>query len=216
MAQTRKRRPYTPRLPPGERRAQLLDAALVIIARDGYAGISIDAIAREAGVTRPVVYGVFDGLGDLLYALLDRTEQRALTQLMSALPGDLDAPDAQDALGGRRAAEMIVGVVRRLVETVKADPLTWRPILLAPDGTPAEVRERIERDRDVVRRRFQALLELALATRPESAAIDAELTGHALLAVAEYFGRMIVAEPETFDGERLARAVASLLSAFSI
>ena len=42
---------------------QLLDAALEVIARDGYAGVSIDAIAREAGVTRPVVYGVFDGLG---------------------------------------------------------------------------------------------------------------------------------------------------------
>jgi AcrR family transcriptional regulator len=203
----RKRRPYTPRLPPQERRAQLLDAALAIIARDGYAGVSIDAIAREAGVTRPVVYGVFDGLGDLLYALLDRTEERALTQLLSVLPDDV---------GDGSSAELIAVVARGLVETVKADPLTWRPILLAPEGTPADVRERIDRDRELVRRRFQALLELAASARPGLRSLDAELAAHALIGVAEYFGRMIVAEPEAFDGERLAHAVESLVAALGI
>ena len=33
-----------------------------------------------------IVNGVFDGLGPLLYALLDRQEKRALRQLMSAMP----------------------------------------------------------------------------------------------------------------------------------
>src|SRR5581483_8089169 len=140
-----KRRPYTPRLPPDERRAQLLDAALAIIAREGYAGISIDAIAREAGVTRPVVYGVFDGLGDLLYALLDRTEERAVSQLLGTLP---------ENVGDGPSAELIVQIVRGMVDAVKADPLTWRPILLAPEGTPAAVQERIARDRDLMRKRF--------------------------------------------------------------
>src|ERR1041385_3732886 len=40
----RRRRPYAPRMPREQRRTQLLDSALAIIARDGYAGISIDAI----------------------------------------------------------------------------------------------------------------------------------------------------------------------------
>jgi len=75
-----------------ERREQLLDAALTIIDRDGYDGVSIDAIAREAGVTRPVVYGAYDGLGPLLTALLDRQQERALAQLFAALP--LGADDA--------------------------------------------------------------------------------------------------------------------------
>jgi AcrR family transcriptional regulator len=204
---SRKRRPYTPRLPPAERRTQLLDAALAIIARDGYAGVSIDAIAREAGVTRPVVYGVFDGLGDLLYALLDRTEERALTQLMSVVPDDL---------GTEPPRELITRVVRALAEIVKADPLTWRPILLAPEGTPADVRERIEGDREVVRRRFRALLELGLAVRPGLPPIDADLTAHALLGIAEYFGRMIVFEADGFDTERLVSAVDALIAAFGI
>jgi AcrR family transcriptional regulator len=202
-----RRRPYTPRLPPDERRAQLLDAALAIIARDGYAGVSIDAIAKEAGVTRPVVYGVFDRLGDLLYALLDRTEERALSQLLGALPEDVAAGATGD---------VIVRTVRGMVDAVKADPLTWRPILLAPEGTPAAVQERIARDRDVMRIRFEALLKMAIAGRPGFDTLDTGMVAHALIGVAEYFGRLIVAEPETFDTERLTNAVRSLVDALKL
>lgn len=202
-----KRRPYTPRLPPDERRTQLLDAALAIIARDGYAGVSIDAIAKEAGVTRPVVYGVFDGLGSLLYALLDRTEERALSQLLGALPEDI---------GDGARGDVIVRIVRGMVDAVKADPLTWRPILLAPEGTPPAVQERIARDRDLMRERFEALMKMAIAERPGAEQIDTGMAAHALIGVAEYFGRLIVTDPDAFDTERLTLAVGSLLDALEI
>jgi hypothetical protein len=39
------------------------------------------------------------------------------------------------------------------------------------------------------------------------------MTAHALIGVAEYFGRMIVEDPESFDGERLVRSIQSLLAA---
>ncbi|NHA01077.1 TetR family transcriptional regulator [Nocardioides sp. W3-2-3] len=60
----------------------MLDAALRIIDRDGYDRVSIDAVAKEAGVTRPVVYGAYDGLGPLLMALLERQQKRALGQAL--------------------------------------------------------------------------------------------------------------------------------------
>jgi len=187
---------------PEARREQLLDAAITIIARDGYGGISIDAIAKEASVTRPVVYGVFDGLLELLYALLDRQERRALTQLLEALPTDvgLSDPDAY-----------LVAAIRRLVDVVTNDPQTWRPILLTADGTPAEVRVRIASDREVVRARIEFLLNAGLALRggPE---IDTELASHALIAMAEYFGRMLIERPDAIDAERLVSAVESLLA----
>ncbi|HUE26487.1 MAG TPA: helix-turn-helix domain-containing protein, partial [Solirubrobacteraceae bacterium] len=62
------RRRYAPRMPPAERREQLIDAALDVILRHGYGGVSIEAIARTAGVTRPVVYDHFPNLGRLLQA----------------------------------------------------------------------------------------------------------------------------------------------------
>ncbi len=74
-AETRKRRAYAPRVPPEQRREQLLDAALRLISRDGYAGLTIEAIAAEAGVTKPVVYGAYAKLPDLLGELLDRTRR---------------------------------------------------------------------------------------------------------------------------------------------
>ncbi|RZI90634.1 MAG: TetR/AcrR family transcriptional regulator, partial [Microbacterium sp.] len=53
------RRPYAARVSVDVRRDQLMDAALTILVRDGYQAVSIESIAKEAGVTRPVVYGVF-------------------------------------------------------------------------------------------------------------------------------------------------------------
>ena len=136
------RRPYAPRVPLETRREQLLDAALAVIVRDGYAGVSIDAIAKQAGVTRPVVYGAFDDLGTLLGSLLDRQQLRALTQLAEVFPDEL--PDGEpDAF--------LLATVRALIGRVLADPDTWRPILVAGDGTPAVVRDRIDGDRDRIR-----------------------------------------------------------------
>ena len=87
---TRKRRAYSPRMPAATRREQLMDAALDVIVRDGYRAVSVEAIVREVGVTRPVFYNVFDSLDQLLSTLLDRQEQRALAQLAATieLPAD--------------------------------------------------------------------------------------------------------------------------------
>jgi len=56
-ATARRNRPYAPRLLPEQRREQLLDVVLDVIDTDGVASVSMDAVARRAGVTRPVVYG---------------------------------------------------------------------------------------------------------------------------------------------------------------
>jgi AcrR family transcriptional regulator len=188
---------------PGDRRRQLLDAALRIIIRDGYGAVSIEAIAREVDVSRPVIYGAFDGLGALLGALLDRQERRALAQLAAALPA---VP-----AGDRDADGVIVGAVRSFVEVVAGDPDTWRPILLQPEGTPAVVRERVDRDRERVRRQLEQLLAWWLGERGAGDGVDTELASHLLLAVGEYGGRLVLGEPERFSAERLAGFVEALL-----
>src|ERR1700726_4794746 len=85
-AQTRRR--YAPRMPPAQRREQLIDAALDVILEEGYSGVSIEAIARTAGVTRPVIYDHFPNLGRLLHALIAREERYALDQLEQVVPDD--------------------------------------------------------------------------------------------------------------------------------
>ena len=201
----RKRRPYAARVPADVRREQLLDAALLVIVRDGYDAISIDAIAREVGVTRPVVYGVFDGLGPLLGALLDRQQARALAQLGAALP---QQPDLADLEG------VVVETARRLIDQVRSDPMTWQPILLAPHNVPEAVRDRIAADREDVVVRLAGMIELGGLLRGH-AGLDAEILAHALVAILEHFGRLLLTEPDRFDTDRLVGAVAGVLRALA-
>jgi AcrR family transcriptional regulator len=62
-------------MPADRRREHLIDAALDVILRQGYGGVSIEAVARAAGVTRPVIYDHFANLGRLLQALVEREER---------------------------------------------------------------------------------------------------------------------------------------------
>ena len=73
--------PMATRMQAGERREQLLDATKTIVAERGFHAVSIEAVAREAGITRPIVYGHFNDLPGLLEALVERETARALGQL---------------------------------------------------------------------------------------------------------------------------------------
>lgn len=199
----RRRRPYAARVSTAERRTQLLDAAITVIVRDGYAKVSIEAIALEASVTRPVVYGVFDGLGDLLTTLLDRQQMRAMEQLAPLLVAN-SAPGAEQDV-------RVLDMVRALAEAVKSDPETWRPILLAPQGTPEAVRLRIASDRQRVREQIAAILGFSLEDRAGSA--DVDVLAHAVMAVLEHFGQLLLEEPDLFTVERLVTTVKAVLSA---
>ena len=65
-------------LGPERRRPEVLDAALELFLEHGYDGTSMQAVADEAGVTKPVVYACFAGKDELFRALLAREEQRIL------------------------------------------------------------------------------------------------------------------------------------------
>ena len=65
------------RFSPEKRRSLILDCAADIVAREGVAQISMEAIGREAGVSKSLVYNYFDNLTLLLRELLER-ELRSL------------------------------------------------------------------------------------------------------------------------------------------
>lgn len=192
-------------MPPQQRKQQLLDAALEVILRDGYDKLSVGAIARTAEVTRPVVYGAYDGLRPLLLALLDRQQARALAQLAEVMPDEADLTETDT---------FILRTVSGLIDKVSADPLTWRPILLPPEGAPREVRERIEADRQRLLEQVTTLIRAGLGER--GAQLDAELASHATVALLEHFGKLVLSRPDDFTRERLLSGVRALLAAFGI
>jgi AcrR family transcriptional regulator len=80
------------RLPPAERREQLIDAALSIAARDGYEKLAFEAVANQAGVTRNLVYHYFPGGRQ---ELLEAAVHRAGEQLSSDWITDPKVPLAE-------------------------------------------------------------------------------------------------------------------------
>lgn len=68
-------------------REHVLDAAERVIRRDG-AGSSLEAVAVEAGVTKPIVYDRVGGRADLADALAERLADRMVLATRTALAGE--------------------------------------------------------------------------------------------------------------------------------
>src|ERR1700753_4008751 len=62
-----------------ERRAQLLDVGRKLFAERGLDGTSIEEIAAQAGVSKPVVYEHFGGKEGLYAVVVDREVERLTT-----------------------------------------------------------------------------------------------------------------------------------------
>jgi AcrR family transcriptional regulator len=191
------------RLSGAERREQILDATLALAAGAGFQAISIDAVAREAGITRPIVYGHFTDLRGLLNALTDRERARALAQLAQVVPAQLDP---------RPAREIAVAALRGYLEAVAAEPLTWRLVLMPVEGSPAVLRGRVADDREAIRRQIVRLLSAGLEREGITAPVDVELAAHAVQAYAEEAARLVLTDPKRYPVERLV-AFADLLLA---
>jgi AcrR family transcriptional regulator len=179
-------------MPAEARREQLLDVAKALVVERGFHSVSIEAVAREAGITRPIVYGHFRDLTGLLEALVAREGQRALAQLGAVLPSALAEADPRErlvlALGG-------------YLEAVRADPDTWRLVLMPQEGAPRLLHDEIARGRAAV------VAQLAGALGPGAGAAaqtpDPELTARLLSAVADEAARLLLAEPDRYPAARI-------------
>ena len=200
------RRRYAPRMPPEQRREQLVDAALSVILEQGYGGVSIEAIARAAGVTRPVIYDHFPNLGTLLHALIEREERYSREQLELVVPDD---PGDSDPV------EVLAGSVRRFLDAVTARPVTWRVILLPVDGTPAIVREHVETHRAKILERIERLVRWAINRNELPSDLDVELTARAIRDLGEEAGRMVLTDPQRYSPDRYERFVQSVMKLLS-
>jgi len=202
---TRQPRRYAPRLPIGQRREQLLDATLGLIAAEGYAGVSMEAVARAAEVSKPVVYDLFPNRGALLRALLEREEARALATLATVTP---EAPAA-----GADPDELLVDGVVGFLRAVAENPTPWRLILTPVEGTPRAAREHVEQGRRAFAAQLEQLVAWGVEARGGPEGVDVELAAQAILALGEQTARLVLDEPERFDPDRVGRFVRGLLRA---
>jgi len=144
-----------PRLPRTARREQILTAATEAFARAGFGRTGLDDIAREAGVSRVILYRHFDSKADLYRAVLDRARARLAAaahgpEFDAASVDGLVAAAAEDPAGFRLlfryaarepefrdemerfSAEMVVLAHRQLVRAIRARAWSRWAAQLAP------------------------------------------------------------------------------------
>jgi AcrR family transcriptional regulator len=86
------------RLTAEERRDDVLDAAVVAFAADGYEGTSIEDIAKAAGISQPYVFRLFGTKKELFIASVSRCFRETLEMFQRAAEG-LRGEEALKAMG---------------------------------------------------------------------------------------------------------------------
>jgi len=174
------------------RRQQLLDAAIELVAEQGFQGVSVLSVARRAGVSRPIVYEHFGDLRGLLKAAIAREMKRARAQIAATELGDLSQGDP---------TELMLESLRTYLGAVASSPNTWKLVLMPPEGAPENLRKSIARGRAKV------LGSLASAVGPGSMpgeqSPDPQMTARILSVIADEYARLLLTDATRFPAERL-------------
>jgi len=102
-----------------ERRADVLDAALVEFAERGLEGTSTDDIARRAGISQPYLFRLFGTKKVLFTATVPRCFRETLEMFQRAAEGKR-GEDALHAMGEAYVAELVTGDRVRLRAQLQA------------------------------------------------------------------------------------------------
>ncbi len=176
------------------RREQLLDVATELAIQRGFHAVSIELVARHAGVTRALIYQHFRDLRALLEAVIEREMARALAQVSETTPSDLTSADPRQEL---------LDSLRAYLCAVKDHPNTWRLVLMAPEGAPRSLRKRIAQGRATVLAKLTQAVRPAMS--PDAEGVDADLTARILSAISDEYARLVLSDPTRFEPERLLR-----------
>jgi AcrR family transcriptional regulator len=176
------------RLPAAERRQAIVEAALTVFSTGSYSSATTAQIAREAGISEPILYRHFASKRDLYFACLDAAWERLQDVFVEKLEGSGEGPSTPGDFALR---------VRRDVRVLP--PTLWAQALTEAGQDP-EVAEYLRRHMREVHDFVAASIRRSQATgwidRERDA--DAEawifLGGMLLLAVADRLGDVLSAD----------------------
>lgn len=170
----------------------ILDAALRLLASDGYARMTMDGVAAEAGVSKATIYLRYRGKADLATAALAHLRDAGRREATGDLRRDLVDLLAQMRANAERVSVMgIIGTC------------------LAEEGHTPELL-RLFRERTLLPRRAALAALLADARDRGELAPDADIEAAATLLMGAYQSRYLSGEP--FPERWEERLVATLLA----
>lgn len=137
----------TKRLPRAVREQQMLDAAVQLFSVNGYHETSMDAIAAEAEISKPMLYLYYGSKEELFGACLSRE----LSRFIEALRADIDLKQSPH--------ELLRSTILSVLRYIDANRASW--IVLYAQATSSQtfahtVREGREKIIDIVARLLEA------------------------------------------------------------
>lgn len=181
---------------PGYDRETLIERSIEIFNERGYHGTSMDALARELGITKSAIYHHVGSKEDLL--------EQAIAQGLNQLFAVIDSQDARTEIS---AEERLRAVIRGSVEVL----ITYRDsvaLLLRVRGTSAAERRALEKRREIDER-TRALVEAAIAEGSLRSDIDPGLITRLLFGMVNSLTEWYRPRPDR-DAETVADAVAMI------
>jgi AcrR family transcriptional regulator len=187
--------------PADQRRRELLEAADRVVLRDGPQA-SMNAIAAEAGITKPILYRHFGDKGGLYRALA----KRHTDALLDALRAAVDAP------ADRR--ERVEATLDTYLAAIEARPQVYRFLMHpAEDAQPSEAGFDVGRHSAPLLRRLGEELAKVIHDRvdlgPDSEQL-ARVWGHGIVGMMHAAGDWWLGERPCSRAE-LVRCLADLL-----
>lgn len=150
------------------RRPQITDALARTFfeewARVGYSALSLDAVARKAGVGKAALYRRWRGKADMAHDLVSQLTATIPARLESGDCGSLEADLYAMGLAGRRL--MRHPLVRRIMPDLYA-AMAWEPALAAalrPSSAASEIKVKTLIDRAIARGELAPTVDRRLTT----------------------------------------------------
>jgi AcrR family transcriptional regulator len=164
----------TKRLPRAVREQQMLDAAVQMFSANGYHETSMDAIAAQAQISKPMLYLYYGSKEELFGACLNRE----LGRFIDAVRSDVDANGALK----QTARELLRSTIGSVLHYIDANRASW--IVLYTQATSSQayahtVREGREKIIDLVARLLES------GTRNPDPRSDFHMTAVALVGAGE-------------------------------
>jgi AcrR family transcriptional regulator len=173
-----------------ERRAQLLNVARSVFARDGFHSVTMDDVAAEAGVTKPILYDHFPSKRELYLALLESDLGELRQRVHTAL---------QESRGNR---ERIRGSMQAYVDFVDEHAEGFQLLMQEAIGAEREFRDLIGKFKEEARDEVAEVIarESKGKVPPAEAAVVAEaLVGMTETVAQEGAGRTKAERDATVD-----------------
>lgn len=180
------------RMPRAQRRSQLLSVSTEVFARQGYHATSMDNIALEAGVSKPILYQHFESKHELFTTIMDS----AIEELAERLTTTLETVDSRED----RVHQSFYGYFEFVKENRSAFIVMSRT-----SSELSDARTRWNRAVDT----YVEIISESIRDRNNLGDVQAYVMGRAIAGMAEQASQVCI-DYDDVDVEEVARLTAKM------